>query len=134
MPTFDVFKPFLTPKSMPTLTLYTKIFYNTLMTITDQEKKRIKQLLVNDLKDISAIQKIIIFGSFLHSNTPNDLDLAIIDNSNQDYLSLALSYRKKIRNITEIIPVDLIPIHSINQEPTTPMEIAILNGETIYEK
>ena len=72
-----------------------------------------------------------MFGSFLHSSTPNDIDIAIFQDSNQKYIALAMKYRKLVRNISKIIPVDILPIKS-DAKGFFIKEIE--KGETIYER
>jgi len=58
----------------------------------------------------------VIFGSFLDSEQPNDVDVAVFQDSQETYLNLALKYRKLIRNVIRQIPVDIIPIKKIFQK------------------
>jgi len=77
-------------------------------------------------------KKIIIFGSFLSSNEPNDLDIAIVQDSKEPYLALAMKYRKKMRAIAKRIPIDVIPLKDdVNDDPFFD---EIKDGEVIYEK
>ena len=64
------------------------------------------------------IEKIILFGSFIHSDNPNDIDIAIFQNSDSKYLELALKYRKLARSISKKIPLDIIPIRSDTEDHT----------------
>jgi len=59
------------------------------MPLTDLDKVNIKQVLVDSLCREPEISKIVVFGSFLVSDDPHDLDVAIFQNSSQDYLPLA---------------------------------------------
>ena len=78
------------------------------------------------------IERIIIFGSFNKSDSPNDIDIAVVQNSSEDYLTLALKYRKLIRNISNEIAVDIFPIVEKNNNSFYLREIA--SGEVIYAK
>ncbi len=102
------------------------------MKISLQEKKGIKRELVNSLKDEKEIVKVVIFGSFTSSDKPNDIDVIIFQNSNQPYLPLALKYRKKTREISRKIPLDIIPVMSTASIESFPFDIT--EGEVIYEK
>ena len=82
------------------------------MILSESEKKELKTNIANSLLSSSEIEKIIVFGSFLESKSPNDIDIAIFQNSSDNYLTLALKYRKMIRDISKKIPVDVIPIRS----------------------
>lgn len=97
-----------------------------------QDKEEIKKEIVHCLQDEAEIRKIIIFGSFLKSDSPNDIDIAVVQDSNELYLPLALKYRKKIRVLTRKIPVDIIPIRNGVLHGT--MADAISQGEVIYEE
>ena len=96
------------------------------------EKERIKNEIVHCLKDESEIIKIIIFGSFLTADTPNDIDVAVQQDSKLSYLPLALKYRKKIRPVAKQIPVDIIPLRSGNFQGVLADEIS--HGIVIYER
>lgn len=97
-------------------------------------KIKIKKQIVDSLNGQEEIEKIIIFGSFNNSETPNDIDIAVIQNSSENYLTLAMKYRKLIRNVRRDleIPIDIFPIDKKNQSSYLFNEIA--SGEVIYEK
>jgi predicted nucleotidyltransferase len=95
-------------------------------------KKNIKRQVLESLASESEIRKIIIFGSFIHSVNPRDIDIAIIQDSNQSYLTLALKYRKLMRDLSKKIPLDVIPIKF---EHSTHWFLNEINsGELIYER
>ena len=87
--------------------------------------------LVDKFASENEVTKLVLFGSFLTSEQANDLDLAVFQNSNADYLSLALKYRRLSREILDSIPVDIIPIKN---SPKGPFLKEILNGEVIFER
>ncbi len=95
-------------------------------------KNQLKQEIIRSLKEQQEIEKIIIFGSFNKSDSPNDLDIAVVQNSSENYLTLALKYRKLIRNVTREIAVDIFPIVSINENSFFHTEV--LSGEVIYAR
>ncbi|KPA17580.1 Nucleotidyltransferase domain protein [Candidatus Magnetomorum sp. HK-1] len=102
------------------------------MNISDQQKNEIKRELISCLASEEEIIKIVIFGSFITSNTPNDIDVAIFQNSNDNYLNLAMKYRRKIRRLTRKIPIDIIPLKKNIRSSDFLSEI--LRGEVILEK
>lgn len=102
------------------------------MYLDRKNKEEIKRQIVASLKSELEIQKIIIFGSYLNSNNPKDIDIAIIQDSGLTYLSLALKYRKLMRNLAKRIPLDVIPINSESSENWFLDEIN--SGELIYER
>lgn len=95
-------------------------------------KVELKNRIVNSLKDEKEIEKIIIFGSFNKNNFPNDIDIAVIQNSSESYMTLALKYRKLIRNITREIPIDIFPLIKDNKNNFFINEIG--EGEVIYAR
>src|SRR3990170_9120354 len=95
-------------------------------------KKEVKNKIVNSLKGQKEIERIIIFGSFNKSDSPNDIDIAVVQNSNENYLSLALKYRKLIRNISREIAVDIFPISKKNDNSFFLNEV--IRGEVIYAR
>jgi predicted nucleotidyltransferase len=96
------------------------------------EKNVLIREIIKCLKPEKEIERIIIFGSYLNSKNPNDIDIAIFQNSNEKYLSLAMKYRKLTRDIAQQIPVDIIPIKSNAPENSFMSEINA--GELIYER
>lgn len=96
-----------------------------------KEKLYIKEKLKETLSKEKEVSKIIVFGSFLNSKTPGDIDVAVFQNSKEKYLNLSLKYRKLTRDIAKIIPLDIIPIKE-NSFGTFLNEINL--GEVIYER
>jgi len=102
------------------------------MKVTEKIKDKIKQRLIESLKSEKEIHKIIVFGSFLESKNPNDIDVAIFQDSEESYLDLAMKYRRLTREVARIIPVDIIPIKPDASNSTFLLEIEA--GELIYER
>lgn len=102
------------------------------MVFTQIEKEQLKRKIVECLESQNEIEKIIIFGSFLESDSPNDLDLAIFQRSKENYLTLALRYRKIVREISKRISVEIIPLHADKSNDFLTDEIE--TGEVIYER
>ncbi|MBI1883288.1 MAG: nucleotidyltransferase domain-containing protein [Chlamydiae bacterium] len=100
--------------------------------LTEDEKKEIKRDLVLYLAVEKEIRKIVIFGSFLDSLNPHDLDVAVFQDSHQSYLSLALKYRKDIRPISRRIAVDIFPIRMGVENDSFLSEVK--RGEVVYER
>lgn len=98
---------------------------------TELTKANLKQYIVEQLSQEPEVEKVIIFGSFLKSNTPNDIDIAIFQNSCQTYLSLALKYRKLLRPLYAFFPIDVIPLRSDAQGSFIN---EIMCGEVIFER
>lgn len=100
--------------------------------MNSEKKDKLKEEIIKKLKSEKEIRKIVIFGSFLKSNEPHDIDVAVFQDSDDNYLTLALKYRKLIREITRKIPVDIIPIRANVSEGSFLSEIE--SGELIYER
>ena len=102
------------------------------MHLTQAKKEDIKRELVACLCTEAEITKIVVFGSFLTSNDPHDLDVAVFQNGNEDYLPLAMRYRKKTRVISRHIAVDILPIKADVRGGA--MLDSIAQGDVIYER
>ena len=101
------------------------------MIISISQKELIKNKIREKLSSEEEIQKIVLFGSFAKSSEPNDIDIAIFQSSTESYLSLALKYRKLMREMANMLPVDVIPLKT---SATGFFLKEIELGETIYEK
>jgi predicted nucleotidyltransferase len=99
---------------------------------TEQEKESLKQRLVSSLKTEGEVCRIVIFGSFVNSDNPHDMDVAVFQDSNEKYLPLAMKYRRKTRDIARIIPMDILPLKAGVQGEIFMDEID--RGEVIYER
>ena len=99
--------------------------------MTVNEKENIKKNIADAIKVNSEVKKIILFGSFLHSDFPNDLDIAIFENSAEDYITLAIKYRRQLRGVVKKTPLDIIPLKDVYNNFFVQ---GINNGEVIYEK
>ena len=100
--------------------------------LTQPQKDSLKRKLVSCLEDEKEVRKIVIFGSFVTSSDPHDLDVAVFQDSSERYLPLAMKYRKKTRAIARIIPLEIIPLKAEAGSETFMDEIA--QGEIIYER
>lgn len=99
---------------------------------TEQQKQSLKKELASCLKTEPEVRRIIVFGSFLTSDEPHDLDVAIFQDSDENYLPLALKYRKKTRDIARKISLDIIPLKADAKGGFFMDEIQ--QGEVIYER
>ncbi len=103
------------------------------MKLTETEKRKIKQELAACLAGQQEVRKVMIFGSFLTSDDPQDLDVAVFQDSSEHYLPLALRYRKLLRPVADQIPLDVMPLRT-----TVPggwfVRNEVLRGEVIYER
>ena len=102
------------------------------MHLTTEEKDAIKRDVVASLKDEPEIRRIVIFGSFVHSDDPNDMDIAVFQDSAETYLPLAVKYRVRLDRVSERIPLDVLPIRPDPRPSMFLLEIE--KGEVIYER
>ena len=100
--------------------------------LTQPQKDSLKHQLVSCLGGEKEVRRIVIFGSFLKSSDPHDLDVAVFQDSSEKYLPLAMKYRKKTRAIARIIPLEIIPLQAEARSGTFMDEIT--QGEVIYER
>ncbi len=101
------------------------------MKLSQIEKQFIKEELVERLRREPEIRKVVIFGSFPTSSEPNDLDVAIFQDSDQFYLPLALKYRRLLRPLAGRIPLDIIPVRPTAAQGSFFDDIK--RGEVVYE-
>lgn len=101
--------------------------------MTTIDKELLKQELVASLSGDTQVNKIVIFGSFITSSVPNDMDVAVFCDSAESYLPLALSLRKRVRQLSRKIPIDLLPIRG-QFDAKSPFMLVIAKGEVVYEK
>lgn len=99
---------------------------------TEKQKQLLKQQLVDSLRTEREVCRIVIFGSFVNSDNPHDLDIAVFQDSNDKYLPLAMKYRRKTREISRIIPIDIIPLRAGVEDVFFMDEIN--SGEIVYER
>jgi predicted nucleotidyltransferase len=95
-------------------------------------KTQLKNQIVDSLKGQKEIERIIIFGSFNKSDFPNDLDIAVVQNSSENYLTLAMKYRKLIRKVSREIAIDIFPILDTTENSFFKNEVE--SGEVIYAR
>jgi len=95
-------------------------------------KDEIKRQLAACLSREEEVRRVVIFGSFATDPAPHDLDVAVFQDSDEDYLPLALRYRRATRAIARRIPLDIIPVRATGASGPFLDEIA--KGEVIYER
>jgi len=102
------------------------------MILTEKQKDELKKELVSCLKSEVEVKKIVVFGSFIDSSEPLDLDVAVFQESDETYLPLAMKYRRKTRAIARRIPIDIFPVRLNVKDHTFLSEIDC--GEVVYER
>ena len=96
------------------------------------KKEALKRDLITCLAGDVEIQRIVVFGSFVTSEAPQDMDVAVFQNSDVSYVPLAMKYRRQTRSVARRIPLDIIPIRADVSIGTFLKEIE--SGETVYER
>lgn len=102
------------------------------MDAQDLNKQQIKQELAERLSSEGEVRKVVVFGSFLSSPAPYDIDVAVFEDSDETYLPLAMKYRRLTRSIADRIPLDIIPIRIARAKGAFLAEVN--KGEVIYER
>ena len=102
------------------------------MTLTQTDKDEIKRTLADSLCREAEVRRVVVFGSFVTSSNPHDVDVAVFQDSDEKYLTLAMRYRRDVRPVARRIPVDVIPLKTGVSEDPFLREIG--KGETIYER
>ena len=99
--------------------------------MTHANKLNFITIIKDKLSQFGEIKKVVLFGSFINSENPNDIDIAIIQNSDENFLTLSLKYRKVLRDLSKIIPLDIVPI-KLNASGVFMQEIN--KGQVVYER
>lgn len=102
------------------------------MQLDAKQKQKLKRQLAACLASDQEIRRIVVFGSFLTSSSPTDMDIAIFQESNAPYVSLAMKYRRQARPVSRQIPLDIIPLRT--ESTADPFLREIAAGEIIYER
>lgn len=100
------------------------------MALTPEAREALKRQVVACLRNEPEVQRIVLFGSFVASPSPQDVDVAVFQESEEGYLSLALKYRRLLRPVANQIPLDVIPLRA--KDPTGTFLGEIEQGEVIY--
>lgn len=101
------------------------------MNMTGETKEKVKREIAAGLSGFSEVRRVVIFGSFVTSDAPRDLDIAVFQDSEEGYYALARKYRRTLRNVSRIIPLDVIPVRpNPGQDPFLK---EIEKGEVVYE-
>ncbi|HSC70081.1 MAG TPA: nucleotidyltransferase domain-containing protein [Candidatus Methylomirabilis sp.] len=100
------------------------------MRLTPEERTELKQQVVACLRNEPEVRRIVLFGSFVGSASPGDVDVAVFQESDEGYLPLALKYRRLLRPVTRRIPVDVFPLRV--HEATGAFLHEVEQGEVVY--
>jgi predicted nucleotidyltransferase len=100
--------------------------------LSPEEKRLLARKLVEALSSEGEVCRIVVFGSFLYSDDPHDVDVAVFQDSDEKYLPLAMKYRRKTRELARMIPLDIIPLKVGVKDGLFRDEIE--QGEVVYER
>lgn len=99
--------------------------------MTGTQKRDLMQQIAQALQAAPEVSKVVVFGSFLSSDAPNDIDIAVFQQSDDAYLPLALKYRRMARPISTRLPLDIIPVRP---DASGRFMDEISKGQVIYER
>ena len=102
------------------------------MKLTALNKRRIARELAACLSQQPEVCKVVIFGSFLSSDDPGDVDVAVFQDSQEDYLPLAMRYRRLTGSVARLIPLDIVPVRASSSGGAFLQELD--RGQVIYER
>lgn len=102
------------------------------MNLEAATKELLKNEVTEALAEFPEVRKVVIFGSFIFSEDPQDLDIAVFQDSDEGYYPLAMKYRKKLRSVANRIPIDILPLRSGPLKGPFLQEIE--KGEVLYER
>jgi predicted nucleotidyltransferase len=91
-------------------------------------KRKVLECLVGE----PEITQVVIFGSFLHSGDPHDMDIAVFQDSDEKYIPLAMKYRSMLGPVAREIALDVFPIRTNPAENSFLREVK--TGEVVYER
>lgn len=72
----------------------------------------------------------MVFGSFVTSPTPHDLDVSVFQESDEAYVPLALKYRRLLRSVAATTPVDALFLRAQGAVGEFLKEVE--RGEVVY--
>ena len=102
------------------------------MNLPREAKEKLKKEIVAGLAEFPEVRRVVLFGSFVTSDDPRDLDIAVFQDSDESYYPLAMKYRRTLRSVAKRIPLDVIPIRRSPGEGPFLQEIQ--RGEVLYER
>ena len=102
------------------------------MNLQREAKEKLKEEIVAALAKFPEVRSVVVFGSFVTSDDPHDLDIAVFQDSDESYYPLAMKYRRMLRSVARRIPLDVIPIRRNPGEG--PFVREIRKGEILYER
>jgi predicted nucleotidyltransferase len=102
------------------------------MVLSNEAKEKLRKEIVSLLARFPEVRRIVIFGSFITSSEPHDLDVAVFQDSEENYYSLAMKYRCSLRSVANQIPLDVIPLRRSPEQSAFRQHLD--KGEVLYER
>jgi predicted nucleotidyltransferase len=102
------------------------------MNLQRETKEKLKEEIVAGLAEFPEVRRMVVFGSFMTSDDPHDLDIAVFQDSEESYYPLTMKYRRTLRSVARRIPLDVIPIRRTADE--SPFMKEIQKGEILCER
>ncbi len=101
------------------------------MKLDNSKKQNFINVIKEKISQFKEVNKIVLFGSFVQSDNPNDIDIAIFQDADENFLTLSLKYRKVLRELSKTIPLDIIPV----KKHSDGVFLEEINkGQVVYEK
>jgi len=102
------------------------------MKLAGETKELLKKEIAARLRQFPEVRQVIVFGSFVTSDDPHDMDIAVFQDSDEGYYPLAMKYRRTLRTVANQIPLDVIPMRRNPEQG--PFLTEIRKGEVLYER
>jgi len=100
------------------------------MTLSPEERERLKHEVVVCLRGEPEVQRVVVFGSFVTSPARHDLDVAVFQENDEGYLPVALKSRRLLGSVAARIPVDVLPLRV--QGTAGEFRKEVEQGEVVY--
>ena len=100
--------------------------------MTKHQKDALKKELVDRLSREPEVRRIVIFGSFLDSAEPYDMDVAVFQDSPEAYPPLAMKYRRITSPLAHKISLDTFSLRSGMSSDPSPREAE--RGQAVDER
>lgn len=99
--------------------------------MTPEDKSQLLSEVSRCLRPADEVRKVVVFGSFLRSDSPNDMDVAVFVDGGLSYLDIAVKLRRLAEPVARRIPLDIVPIRP-DAKGAILDEIA--QGTVVYER
>lgn len=99
--------------------------------MTTDEKSELLREVSRCLRPATEVRKVVVFGSFLSSDSPNDMDVAVFVDGGISYLDIAMKLRRLAEPVARWIPLDIIPVRP---DAKGAILDAIAQGTVVYER